>query len=106
MAATKLGKVMLMTDGEFTSPSVCGPRQIFVTVRVVGLYMCGMLSDEKTSLSFAIAAGTRKAIHSCILVPQDLFYLLRFKTPQTMRVRSLYYLLPLGTGWSSYTPKH
>jgi hypothetical protein len=38
---------------------------------VAGLLMWGALSDEKTGLSFTIAAGPRQRSHSLIQVPWD-----------------------------------
>jgi hypothetical protein len=52
--------------------------------------MLGVLSDERTGLSFTIAAGFASAV---ILV----FYCLRFETLPTWRARSPY-LYRLGTG--------
>jgi hypothetical protein len=37
----------------------------------VGLLMWGTLSDERTGLSFTIAAGTRQHSHSRVRVPWD-----------------------------------
>jgi hypothetical protein len=46
--------------------------QIFIAVRqLAGLLMWGALSDERTGLSFTIAAGPRQRIHSQVRVPQD-----------------------------------
>jgi hypothetical protein len=36
--------------------------------------MWGALSDERTGLSFSIAAGPRQRIHSLVRVPQDSLY--------------------------------
>jgi hypothetical protein len=36
-----------------------------------GLLMWGTLSDERTGLSFTIAAGTRQRSHSLVGVPED-----------------------------------
>jgi hypothetical protein len=41
------------------------------TVAVAGLFMWGALSDERTSLSFTIAAGPRQSSHSRVRVPWD-----------------------------------
>jgi hypothetical protein len=38
---------------------------------VVGLLLCGALSDEWTALSFTIAAGPRQRSHSRVQVPWD-----------------------------------
>jgi hypothetical protein len=57
--------------------------QIFITVRqFTGLLMLGGLSDERTGLSFTIAAGPRQR---SFLGPSpvglaDIFYCLRFET--------------------------
>jgi hypothetical protein len=45
--------------------------QIFISQRITGLLMWGALSDERTGLSFAIAAGPRHRSHSRIQVPWD-----------------------------------
>jgi hypothetical protein len=46
--------------------------QIFITVgTVAGLFMWGALSDERTGLPFAIAAGPRQRNHSWVWVPRD-----------------------------------
>jgi hypothetical protein len=46
--------------------------QIFISHTVAGLLMWGALSDERTGLSFAIAAGPRQRSHSWVRVPWDL----------------------------------
>jgi hypothetical protein len=47
--------------------------QIFVTVKTIAcLLMWSALSDEKTGLSFTIAAGPRQRSHSSVRVPWDL----------------------------------
>jgi hypothetical protein len=62
------------------------------------------LSDERTRLSFTIAAGLRQRSHSLIRVP-IIFYCLKYETTPTWRARSPY-LYPPGTGWPSYIPRH
>jgi hypothetical protein len=50
---------------------------------VAGLIMLGALSDERTGLSFTIAAGPHQRSHSRGLSPSGLmtiFYCLRFET--------------------------
>jgi hypothetical protein len=65
------------TDGQSASLSWCqaliwGPRPDFYYCKAVaGLLMWGALSDEKTSLSFTIAADNRQSIHFWVLVPRD-----------------------------------
>jgi hypothetical protein len=62
-----------MTDGQSTNPSSCQvPSGAQDHISVAGLLMWGALSDEGTSLSFAIAAGSRQSSHSRIRVPRDL----------------------------------
>jgi hypothetical protein len=46
--------------------------QIFITVKTVaGLLIWGALSDERSSLSFTLAAGPRQRSHSWVRVPRD-----------------------------------
>jgi hypothetical protein len=45
--------------------------QIFITVRELRLRWCEALSDERTGLSFTIAAGPRQRSHSQVRVPWD-----------------------------------
>jgi hypothetical protein len=45
--------------------------QIFISQTVADLLMLGALSDERTGLSFTIAAGPRQRRHSLIWVPWD-----------------------------------
>jgi hypothetical protein len=45
---------------------------IYYCLTVVGLFMWGFLSDERTGLSFAIAVGHRQRSHSRVRVPWDL----------------------------------
>jgi hypothetical protein len=42
---------------------------VYYCQTVAGLLMWGVLSDEKTGLSFVIAAGPRKRNHSRVRVP-------------------------------------
>jgi hypothetical protein len=71
------------------------------------LLMWGALSNERTGLSFTIAAGPRRLSHSRVRVPRDSwqYYGLRFETPPTWRARSPY-IYPPRTEWPSYTPRH
>jgi hypothetical protein len=61
--------------------------QIFITVRQLRVCWCGAPSlDERTGLSFRIAAGTRQHSHSWVLVPQDsrpYFTVSESRLPQT-----------------------
>jgi hypothetical protein len=65
------------TDGQSASLSwnkapIWGLRPDFCYCQTVaGLLMWGALSDERTGLSFTIAAGTRQRSHSRIRVPRD-----------------------------------
>jgi hypothetical protein len=43
--------------------------QIFITVRRLRFCWCGALSDERTGLSFTIAAGPRQSSHCRVRVP-------------------------------------
>jgi hypothetical protein len=45
--------------------------QIFFCQTVAGLLMWGVLFDERTDLSFTIAAGPRQHCHYPVRVPQD-----------------------------------
>jgi hypothetical protein len=45
--------------------------QIFITVRQLGICCCGVISDERTGLSFTISAGPRQRSHSQVRVPWD-----------------------------------
>jgi hypothetical protein len=54
------------------SRSVCpGIKHSSVAQRVAGLLMWGVLSDERTGLSFAIVAGPRQRSHFRVRVPYD-----------------------------------
>jgi hypothetical protein len=65
------------TDGQSASLSWCqapiwGLRPDFYYCQIVtGLLMWGALSDERTGLSFTIAAGSRQRNHFRIRVPWD-----------------------------------
>jgi hypothetical protein len=65
------------TDGQSASLSwkkapIWGLRPDLYYCRIVsGLLMWGVLSDERTVLSFTIAAGPRQSSHSRIRVPWD-----------------------------------
>jgi hypothetical protein len=51
---------------------ICGPKPHFCYCQTVaGLLMRCVLSDERTGLSFTIAAGPRQCSHSWVLVPRD-----------------------------------
>jgi hypothetical protein len=45
---------------------------------VVGVFMWGALSDERTGLSFTVAAGSRQHSYSRVLA--TIFYCFRFET--------------------------
>jgi hypothetical protein len=45
--------------------------QFILVQTVAGLLMWGVLSDEKTRLSFTIASGPRQRSHSRVRVPQE-----------------------------------
>jgi hypothetical protein len=81
-------------------------RQVYLGVKQPsGAQDQVFITDERTGLSFTIAAGPCQHSHSRVPVGlMTIFYCLRFKTPQTWRTRSPY-LCPPGTGWPSYTPK-
>jgi hypothetical protein len=81
--------LMLTTDGQSASLSwnkapIWGLRpDLYYCKTVAGLLMWGVLSDEKTGLSFAIAAGPRHRSHSRKPNPVGLatiVYCLRFET--------------------------
>jgi hypothetical protein len=64
------------TDGQSTSLSwnnapIWGLRPDFYYCLTVSLLMWGALSDERTGLSFTIAAGLRQRSHSRVPVPLD-----------------------------------
>jgi hypothetical protein len=80
---------MLTTDGQSASLSwnkapIWGLRSdIYYCQTVAGLLMWDALSDERTDLSFTIAAGPRQLNHSRVRVPWELvtiFYCLTFET--------------------------
>jgi hypothetical protein len=95
------------TDGQSASLSRCqapiwGPKPDFYCCQtIVGLLMCGALYDERTGPSFTIPAVPCQHSHSRVRVRGSL----RLESPPTWRIWSPY-LYPLGTGWSSYTPRH
>jgi hypothetical protein len=65
------------TDGQSVSLSWCqapiwGPRPDFCYLKTVaGFLIWGALSDERTGLSFTIAAGRHQRSHSVVRVPRD-----------------------------------
>jgi hypothetical protein len=67
----------ITTDGQSASLSwnkapILGLRPVFYHCQTVaGLYMWGVLSDERTGLSFTIAADPRQRSHSWVQVPLD-----------------------------------
>jgi hypothetical protein len=95
-----------MTDGQsailpWCQAPIWGPRPDFYCRQTVaGLLMWGAFSDDRTGLSFAVAASPRQLSHSQVRVPRDsaTFYCLRCETPPTWRARSPY-LYPPGTGF-------
>jgi hypothetical protein len=70
-------QIYVTTDGQSASLSWCqapiwGLRPYFYYCHTVAdLLMCVTLSDERTDLSFTIAAGPRKHSHSRVRVPPD-----------------------------------
>jgi hypothetical protein len=70
-------KSYVTTDGQSASLSwnkapISGLRpDIYYCQTVPGLLMWGALSDERTGLSFTIAAGPRQRSHSRVRVPWD-----------------------------------
>jgi hypothetical protein len=70
-------QIYVTTDGQSATLSWCeipiwGPRPDFDYCQTVAsLLMWGALSDEKTGLSFTIAAGPRPRSHSWVRVPRD-----------------------------------
>jgi hypothetical protein len=61
--------------------------------------MWGTLSDERTGLSFTIAAGPRQHIHSCILVPRaswPYFTVSDLRLPQTGGPGPCTFYIPQG----------
>jgi hypothetical protein len=88
----------ITTDGQSPSLSwnkapICGLRPDFYYCLIVaGLLIWGALSDEKTGLSFTMAAGPRQRSHSRVRVPWDLWpyftvsdWRLPFSSPPTTR---------------------
>jgi hypothetical protein len=63
-------------------------EHICITVRQLWVFWCRAMSDERTGLSFTIAAGPRQHSHSRARVPRYL----RNETPQTWRARSRIYI--------------
>jgi hypothetical protein len=56
------------------STAILGPAlrpDFYYCQTVVGLYVWGALSDERTGLPFTIAAGPRQRSHSWVRVPRD-----------------------------------
>jgi hypothetical protein len=101
------------TDGQSASVLVSsphlGPKIGFRYCQTVaGLLMWGTLSDEMTGLSFTITVCPCQLCHSRVLVPrgsEHYFTVSDSRLPQPGGPRSSY-LYRLGTGWSSYTPRH
>jgi hypothetical protein len=58
----------IATDGQSVSKSWCR-APVFITLTVTVLFSWGALSDERTSLSFAYAAGPCQRSHSRVRVP-------------------------------------
>jgi hypothetical protein len=77
MLALKRSESDVTTDDQSASLSwnkapIWGLRPDFYYCRtVVGLVMWGALSDERTDLSFTIAAGPRQRSHSRVRIPWD-----------------------------------
>jgi hypothetical protein len=61
-------------------------RPDYISQAVAGLLLWGTHSDERTGLSFTIAAGSRQRSHTRVLVPRRY---LRFETYNTWRVTEL-----------------
>jgi hypothetical protein len=63
---------------------------------VASLLLWGIISDERTVLTFTMAADPRQLSHSRVRVRRDswLYLTLRFETPPTWRVRSAYLFPP------------
>jgi hypothetical protein len=110
-------QIYVTTDSQSASLSWCqapiwGPSTVFYYFETVtNLLMWGAFSDERTGLSFTIAAGPRQRNHFSDPSPTGLmpmFYCLRFETAPTWRARSprIYILqekgdpvIPLGIGF-------
>jgi hypothetical protein len=83
--------------------------QIFITVKTVACFlMLGALSDERTILSFTIAAGPRQRIHFRDRVPWDSWphftvsdSRLPFSSPPMVEVSSFGQFSPWGRFWSN-----
>jgi hypothetical protein len=88
---------------------IWGPRPDFYCCQTcAGLLIWGVFSDERTGLSFTVAAGPRHRSHSRVRVPLDswpYFTGLDSRLPQPGGLGPLY-LYPSGTGWPNYTPRH
>jgi hypothetical protein len=92
------------TDGQ--SVLVSSTRQglrpdFYYCQTVAGLLMWCAVSDEKTCLSFTIAASPRQRSHFWVWVPRDSWPHFIDSPPPTWRARSPY-LYPPRTGWPSY----
>jgi hypothetical protein len=76
-STTKTNESYIMTDGESASLSwyeapIWGLRtDLYYCQTVAGLLMWGVVSDERTDLSFTIAAGPLQLSHSWARVPWD-----------------------------------
>jgi hypothetical protein len=68
---------------------------------IVGLLMCGAISDERTGLKFTVTADVRQCSLSEFRGTQSIVCCLRFEAPPTWKARSPH-LYPQGIGRSSY----
>jgi hypothetical protein len=95
------------TDGQSASLSwnkapTWGSRSDFYYCQTVaGLLLWGALSDERTGLSFTIAAGLRERSYSRVRVPWDLR---RYFTVSDLRLHFLRLLRLTGLRWRYSTP--
>jgi hypothetical protein len=104
-----------MTDGQSANLSWCrvsilGPRSHFCYCQTVaGLLLWGVFSDERTGLSFKTAAGPRQCSHSRGRIPRNsssYFTVLGSRPPPPDLKCQISVIMPPGTGWPSYIPKH
>jgi hypothetical protein len=87
----------------------CNPRPVFFfnwTLPVIVL--CNILSDERTGLSFTIAAGPRHCSHSRVRVPRDSwpYFTVSDSRPPNLVGQVPAFVSPRNIHYSSYISRH